>query len=220
MTDIDLNTLPKTRKEAIEQGSKYYFTGKPCKHGHVSKRISSNRACFVCGYEQSVNYRKENLEKVRAIEAKSKKKDYLKNRNERIKKSKMWREANKEKQSAMKTLYYELNRDIVLKRAKHAYKFNKNGRRDNIIARNAKRKCSHGSGALPKEIRGLLLKQNYKCASCLSSVKKKRHLDHIIPLSKGGDSSIGNLQWLCPKCNLRKSAKDPYEWAQENGRLL
>lgn len=34
--------------KAKRLGSTYYYTGKPCKHGHLSPRLSSNRACFTC----------------------------------------------------------------------------------------------------------------------------------------------------------------------------
>jgi len=41
-----------------------------------------------------------------------------------------------------------------------------------------------------------------------------------MPLSRGGSNDKYNLQLLCPTCNLKKSAKDPIDFAQENGNLL
>ena len=40
-----------TRKNAIHQGLKFYFTGKPCKHGHTDKRRVPHGACVVCEKE-------------------------------------------------------------------------------------------------------------------------------------------------------------------------
>jgi len=33
------------------------------------------------------------------------------------------------------------------------------------------------------------------------------HCDHIIPLSKGGETETANLQTLCSRCNLRKGTR-------------
>ena len=38
---------PKTREEAKKTGSKYYFTGQPCKHGHIALRKTKG-ACVEC----------------------------------------------------------------------------------------------------------------------------------------------------------------------------
>ena len=38
-----------TRKQAREQGLKWYFTGNPCKHGHIAERQTINGACRACG---------------------------------------------------------------------------------------------------------------------------------------------------------------------------
>lgn len=44
--------------------------------------------------------------------------------------------------------------------------------------------------------------------------------DHVIPLSKGGSHSAGNLVMACGSCNSSKGAKDPIEFAQSIGLLL
>lgn len=37
-----------TRRQARENGDTYYFTGKHCKHNHVSIRFTSNGTCVEC----------------------------------------------------------------------------------------------------------------------------------------------------------------------------
>ena len=46
----------------------------------------------------------------------------------------------------------------------------------------------------------------YRCACCgmTSPHKKDFQIDHIVPMSKGGKTVIGNLQLLCRKCNGTK----------------
>ena len=62
--------------------------------------------------------------------------------------------------------------------------------------------------------------QGDRCAICSVSLKRKGHVDHIIPVSKGGKHAASNIQLLCAGCNLRKSDKDPIEYMQSLGRLL
>lgn len=40
-----------TRTQAILEGKVYYYTGKPCKRGHVSSRRVSNYICIECSRE-------------------------------------------------------------------------------------------------------------------------------------------------------------------------
>lgn len=44
---MDTTNLPKTRAEAKATGAKYYFTGEPCKHGHIAARKTKG-ACLAC----------------------------------------------------------------------------------------------------------------------------------------------------------------------------
>lgn len=40
---------PRSLAEAKALGAKHYFTGKPCRNGHVSGRLTSSRKCIECG---------------------------------------------------------------------------------------------------------------------------------------------------------------------------
>lgn len=51
--------LPRTRREAYEAGSRHYFTGKPCKHGHIDKRFTKTGACVECARDAVIKYRSE-----------------------------------------------------------------------------------------------------------------------------------------------------------------
>lgn len=52
-------------------------------------------------------------------------------------------------------------------------------------------------------------RDNYKCQICGATSKDGAllHVDHIIPVSKGGKTEMSNLQTLCSRCNLGKSNK-------------
>ena len=39
---------PSCRSASLECGNKFYYTGKPCKKGHYSKRYTSNKGCYEC----------------------------------------------------------------------------------------------------------------------------------------------------------------------------
>lgn len=45
--EFDVDLLPRTRKQALEMGSIYYFTNKPCAHGHIAPRSTWGR-CIEC----------------------------------------------------------------------------------------------------------------------------------------------------------------------------
>lgn len=55
----------------------------------------------------------------------------------------------------------------------------------------------------------VLRRDNFKCQICGISAQDGAvlHIDHIIPVSRGGKTTIDNLQTLCERCNMGKSNK-------------
>lgn len=134
-----------------------------------------------------------------------------------------WRQANPEKVRAKLRNYRDANveklRILDFERVTKWRKANPEKVRKLSQARRARKSGASGSHTA-EQLLQLLERQHFKCAGCITSIKDKRHIDHIMPLARGGSNDIRNLQWLCPVCNNKKHAKDPIAWAQENGRLL
>jgi 5-methylcytosine-specific restriction endonuclease McrA len=62
---------------------------------------------------------------------------------------------------------------------------------------------------IPSEVRKYVFtRDKYQCRSCgKTNQQTQLHIDHIIPLAKGGSNDISNLQTLCVKCNQQKKDK-------------
>ena len=59
----------------------------------------------------------------------------------------------------------------------------------------------------------ILKRDGFKCTICGATAQEgaKLHIDHIVPVSKGGKTTKSNLRTLCSRCNFGKSDKyDPY----------
>ena len=78
-------------------------------------------------------------------------------------------------------------------------------------------------GNVTKKTRVQLLEaQKYRCQFCAESFTEENppHMDHILPVSRGGRSDVDNLQMLCARCNMEKGAKTHVEYALSKGQLL
>ena len=55
----------------------------------------------------------------------------------------------------------------------------------------------------------VMQRDGFRCQLCGATAADgyKLHVDHIIPVSKGGKTEMGNLRTLCERCNMGKGAK-------------
>ena len=61
--------LPQERAKAKAEGKTTYYTGRPCKHGHVAKRTTSNGICVICNSIRQERWRKDNPTKAKQRDA-------------------------------------------------------------------------------------------------------------------------------------------------------
>jgi 5-methylcytosine-specific restriction endonuclease McrA len=184
------------RKEALRRGLKRYFTGEPCVHGHVSERKVHSWACCECaridrnlrvypgfGGECPPSKKAPSIGGVDGVKA-SRRRYQEGNRERYREQSRRWAKENPEKNRA------------------------KGNRR--------RARKSGSSGTYSKDdIDQLMIMQfglcgNHKCRTDLKV--SKFHVDHIVPLHRGGSNWPDNLQLLCPFCNGSKGHKLPEEW--------
>ena len=188
---MDINQYPKTRKEAQKTGAKYYFTGEPCKHGHIALRKTKG-SCMECL-------------KLEWADSNEKRKDKPK--------SEAAKEAGRR--------YYERNRALVIARAqarpveaKRAYKqlYKQNNPELYKALTSFRRKRNQQATpkwltfAQKKEIRSL-----YMIAQTTSQITGIQYVvDHIIPLIHEDVCGLHvpwNMQVMTQEENLKKSNK-------------
>ena len=90
-------------------------------------------------------------------------------------------------------------------RAKHPEKY-----KAHTAASHAKRKAAmRGATHVDPKANGLILRwrlqKRFICYYCGTNLPTNMmHVDHIVPVTKGGKHEVGNLCRSCPACNIRK----------------
>jgi 5-methylcytosine-specific restriction endonuclease McrA len=198
---MDITNLPKTRAEAKATGAKYYFTGDPCKHGHIAPRKTKG-ACVEClkvEWQQAAETRAEYFKEYnRKEEVRDKKHDwYLENREQVI-------------QTAA------TRPAAVLREYRNAWKA---ANKTQVLADNKVRRRKHRDATPPWLTRKQKseIRQLYQIAITMTQTTGEQYVvDHIVPLR--GEEVCGlhvpwNLRVITQEQNLKKSNKlvDPQE---------
>jgi hypothetical protein len=205
-------TAPITRAEAIAQGLTRYFTGAPCKHGHVTFRNTANHICVECQRQRSLAHyhgpgHEERVEQMRA---------YKDANREKVRASSQdWKVRNIERSREINRKHFQENREYHRERGREY----KKRFRAEATAHQMRRKASQISATPPwlsaeqeSDIRDF-----YREAARLSRGGARYHVDHIFPLKGSNFSGLHvpwNLRVLEAAKNIAKSNRFPEEFRE------
>ena len=194
---MDIQDLPKTRKEAKELGTNYYFTGEPCKHGHIAPRKTKG-ACVECL-------------KAEWKQAASKREEYFREYNQRekdIEAKHAWYQQNKDKVVA--SAYAQ---PIHLKRAYQKAWKERNGVWTRADTKARRRKHREATPPWLSRKQKSEIRQLYQIAITMSQTTGEQYVvDHIYPLRSETVCGLHvpwNLRVVTQKENLVKSNAIP-----------
>lgn len=197
-----------SKQYAKRAGLKRYYTGKLCKNGNVADRLTSTGNCLCLCCRDGKNRQNSNY--------------YYSIRNEDwfIRQSEDYRNSRKEEKSRYDKEYRERNREKVLFRAMKWNRNNPEKRRAIVSNYRDRRRSQEDGGISSADLSEWISSQIKICYWCGRKCEESFHVDHYVPLSRGGKHEADNLVIACPPCNIRKNAKDPYEFANSVGRLF
>jgi hypothetical protein len=192
----------RARRRALMErcGDKIRQKEKRDRERHKEQRARQYAEWYLRNKEKVKQYAKERREKQKE-QMKIKRREYdLKNKEKIATRSKKYRDNNKEKVLSLQKDWRDRNPDAVL--------FHSRNR--------VSRKRANGGFVSKEDLQEIMGEQSFLCVACFSDLRKATpHLDHIMPLSKGGTHTKDNIQFLCAPCNLSKHAKHPLDWIIE-----
>lgn len=125
-----------------------------------------------------------------------------------------WRHKNPDKQKARQKRWRDRNREKLRAAYKEWDKEHKDYRRSGKAKRRLRK---NGNSHSPWTHQQVVERGDGFCPYCGKKIgliydSKIIHIDHIIPLSRGGIDAVENLEAICCKCNCRKTNKTREEF--------
>lgn len=93
-----------------------------------------------------------------------------------------------------------------------------------VVAHNAKHarwlrmRLAGDNMATREECKRMIEESGYRCAYCGISLPDMT-IDHVVPLSRGGEHVLQNMVCACSDCNSEKGDRTPTEWLGEDFRF-
>lgn len=176
------------------------------------------KQCSKCGENKNVSDFYKLASSPSGLQSRCKeccKSHYEENKDYLLKQHYTWVENNREKHNEYSRKVYSNNPEKYRSAARAFYntiigKLNNRIRQHKRRARKNEAQGTHTR----EDIKNIYSKQKGLCYWCGIPVGNKYHIDHIIPLSRGGSNFPENLAVSCPTCNQKKWNKLPSEWVK------
>lgn len=226
------------------QGQRYRETHREqvraYQRGRKRNRYAYQKAWFAAHPEKHAAYDLKHRQWHQEELAERKRQYYMKNRAREIAKRRAYYRANKEAyleackryaklhpevRRAANRKYYYKDLEASRKKSRDSARRRYPQKRKEIIAREIVRGAARrsliqlGSKEDRKQavslILGLRANPETRCAYCdILLLGKRVHIDHILPLSRGGRHCVENLCASCETCNISKGDRTPEEWRE------
>lgn len=126
-------------------------------------------------------------------------------------------EEYRERKRAKDRAYYKANKQRAIENAARWKAANRERARE-LARLYWSRKRASGGTHTPDEIWQMVDDQQGLCAYCETPLFGTYHIDHMIPVSRGGTDDWTNLAIACPTCNISKSARTVEEFMDARQR--
>ena len=136
------------------------------------------------------------------------------NREKVLRYKKKWNDRNKERKNVWARRAYSKNPKKFINKVARWRKKNPEKVRAGQKARFARMRAS---GKIKASTVYQLKQEQPFCVYC---GRPSEHLDHIIPICKGGTNEKSNLQMLCARCNCKKATKERRPDSQRVNRTI
>jgi len=166
----------------IEYGRKWYAENKQWFKEYYSKNKEKIKT-------RTLEWRIKNKDKAKEIARRC----WQKNKSKTKIRISMWRAKNRSHIAKYEANYRKANRSVIIAKNNH--------RR----AVKNKQTSAEEKASAKEKIANIMMLEKSVCGYCgMEHETKRMHVDHIVPISRGGRHAADNIQIACQRCNTSK----------------
>lgn len=197
-------------RDAARIAGEKTFVGTSCSKCSGTIRSVANGGCIPCGRAATARFKARNRSEMNA----QCRKWYQENKERSQATTRLWTANNSQRVREVSAIWRANNLEQY-KDVAREWRMKNHQRRAALQNNRRAREISAPGKFTLQDVQAILIAQNFHCSYC--NATSKLHIDHVIPLSRGGTNWPWNLQWLCAHHNSSKGAKTDAEYRRIAG---